>query len=126
MFAMYYGCDLPNKTCRSCFASGEPTQPTATMFSDGGMGLPVGIEAARGAENANPALATHTVQMDEDDEVSSSGSSNQDSSNGSGSTGVASSGAKQQLKLPLNGGGAFRLPGSSSSNKSSKSSDSNS
>lgn len=55
---------------------GEPTQPSAVAHSEGGMGLPAGMQAAK-ANSTSPALASHTVQMDEDEDDGSSSSSNE-------------------------------------------------
>jgi hypothetical protein len=53
---------------------GEPSQPSAAAHSEGGMGLPQGMQQAKGS-SSSPALASHTVQMDEDDDDDTSSSS---------------------------------------------------
>lgn len=57
---------------------GEPTQPSASAYVQGGMGLPPGLQEAR-ARSTSPTLASHTVMMDEDDDED-----DEDSSSGSG------------------------------------------
>uniref|UniRef100_A0A383V446 Uncharacterized protein n=1 Tax=Tetradesmus obliquus TaxID=3088 RepID=A0A383V446_TETOB len=79
---------------------GEPSQPSSAALSEGGMGLPQGLQDAKGS-SSSPALASHTVAMDEDDDGgddSSSSSSSSSSSqsavliNGSSSSSSSSSG----------------------------------
>jgi hypothetical protein len=53
---------------------GEPSQPSTAAHSEGGMGLPQGMQQAKGS-STSPALASHTVQMDEDEDDDSSSSS---------------------------------------------------
>lgn len=47
---------------------GEPSQPSSAASDMSGMGLPPGMRAAtRSLKPIPPSLASHTVEMDEDD-----------------------------------------------------------
>ncbi|WIA09928.1 hypothetical protein OEZ85_010142 [Tetradesmus obliquus] len=77
---------------------GEPSQPSSAALSEGGMGLPQGLQDAKGS-SSSPALASHTVAMDEDDDGGDDSSSSSSSSsqsavliNGSSSSSSSSSG----------------------------------
>lgn len=65
---------------------GEPSQPSSAANDLAGMGLPPGLRAAADSlKVVPPSLASHTVEMDEDDAASaSSGSSSSSSSSSSG------------------------------------------
>ncbi|WIA29997.1 hypothetical protein OEZ86_000095 [Tetradesmus obliquus] len=74
---------------------GEPSQPSSAALSEGGMGLPQGLQDAKGS-SSSPALASHTVAMDEDDDGGDDSSSSSSQSavliNGSSSSSSSSSG----------------------------------
>lgn len=55
---------------------GEPSQPTSAANDAAGMGLPPGMRAdLKSLKVVPPSLASHTVEMDEDEPPSSSSSS---------------------------------------------------
>eukprot|EP00879_Flechtneria_rotunda_P002934 GHRR01003151.1.p1 GENE.GHRR01003151.1~~GHRR01003151.1.p1 ORF type:complete len:387 (+),score=84.67 GHRR01003151.1:205-1365(+) len=80
---------------------GEPTQPSATAYSQGGMGLPPVLKKAQdNSSSATGSLATHTVQLDDsDDEADIVSSQLQDSKSGSSN----SSQQRPVIQVRLNG-----------------------
>jgi hypothetical protein len=81
---------------------GEPSQPTSAASDAAGMGLPPGMRAdLKSLKVVPPSLASHTVEMDEDEPLSSSSSSSAFAlpaivRNGSSSSSAGSAGEGQQ------------------------------
>jgi hypothetical protein len=66
---------------------GEPSQPSSAAADASGMGLPPGMRAAtKSLKVVPPSLASHTVEMDEDDEAGPAAAAMRSSSSSSSSS----------------------------------------